>query len=112
MLLDVSVNGQVQALELTGTGNFELVELYRAGLSGQIKLEIVSAADGCGVRMDGLVVGKADLQAEEITFAPLGRAVEPKFSDGPIENCDVISGEGLDYSYAVWWNRKESISGR
>ncbi|MBE6379919.1 MAG: hypothetical protein E7047_03225, partial [Lentisphaerae bacterium] len=108
MLLDVSVNGQVQALELTGTGNFELVELYRAGLSGQIKLEIVSAADGCGIRMDGFVVGKSDLQAEEITFAPLGRAVEPKFADGPVENCDVISGEGLDYSYAVWWNKKES----
>ena len=106
--LNVILNGCSSELEISGTDNFELVEISRTPLSGKVTLEIISAADGCGVRMDGFVVGKADLKADEIRFAPLGRAVEPKFSNGPIDNCDVISGEGLDYSYAVWWSQKES----
>ncbi|MBQ4329248.1 MAG: hypothetical protein IJC27_05945 [Lentisphaeria bacterium] len=108
MSIRVSVNGSVRTLELAGTGNFELVELHRSALTGRVTVEISSSADGCGIRIDGFVIGDADLSIQSIKFAPLGRAVEPKFMPGSIPESCLISGEGLDHGYCVWWSRKAS----
>ncbi len=108
MALKVLINGNCQELLLEGTGEFELVELYRAALSGEVTLEIISAADGCGIRIDGFVIGDANLSSNVIRFAPLGRAIEPKFQAGSVENSCVISGEGIEHGYCVWWSKKAS----
>ena len=108
VLLEVIVNGESRTLTVDGKGEFELVEFYRGDLKGDVTLEIVSAADGCGIRIDGLVVGNAELTAGQIRFAPLGRAIEPKFQSGDLANSCLISGEGLDYSYGVWWSKTAS----
>lgn len=106
--LDVIVNGQKMPLELAGSGEFELVELYRGKLAGTVVLEIVSAADGCGIRIDGLVVGNKDLQKNDISFAPLGRALNPVVAPGTLENTHTVTAEGLPHSYCVWWSQTAS----
>lgn len=104
----VDLNGKKHPVTFNGTGNFEIVELCREALCGHIRLELTAAADSCGVRFDGLVIGDAALETGHIAFAPLGRAVQPNCEKSEIERCDLFSGDGLEHAYAVWWSRQEA----
>ncbi len=105
----LNLNGEIRPLVFHGTGSFELVELYRGALTGSIRLELASAAPSCGVRFDGLVIGDSTLQAAQIGFAPIGRAVAPACTPGPLPDSNCFTGEGLDHAYSVWWSRPASV---
>ncbi|MBO5723177.1 MAG: hypothetical protein J6S19_08685 [Lentisphaeria bacterium] len=104
--LEINVNGNKKILTVNGSGNFEIVELYRGELALENIFTITSAADSCGVRIDGYVLGQADLTAEKINFAPIGKAISPTAQPGKLENSTIYSGNGLDHSYCVWWSQK------
>ena len=106
--ITLTVNGQSKNIVLQGTGNFELIELYRGDLNGSIAMTITSAQDSCGIRVDGYIVGAEPLQAGDIRFAPLGRAVSPEVKPGPMPNSNSITGSGIDHSYCVWWSQSAS----
>ena len=106
--LKVLVNGQESVLELAGTGNFELVEFYRGKLAAENTLEIISAADGAGVRIDGFVAGNKSMQLADIKFAPMGRAMAPQVQAGNIAQSFIVSSDKLEHIYACWWSKPES----
>ena len=106
--LDVILNGKKFSFDLAGSGEFELVELYRGVLEKDNTLEIVSAADGVGVRIDGFVIGDKSLQISDIKFAPMGRALSPEVKKSALEQCNTVSSDKLDHAYAYWWSKAES----
>jgi hypothetical protein len=104
----VLINGQMFCFDLNGTGEFELVELYRGELAVGNTMEIISAADGAGMRIDGFVLGNNELQISNIKFAPIGCAVSPQFQPGNAAQCCVVSSDKLDHAYSCWWSKAES----
>ncbi|MBO5924010.1 MAG: hypothetical protein J6Q81_05800, partial [Lentisphaeria bacterium] len=106
--LKVLINDQVFCFDLTGTGEFELVELYRGELAVQNTMEIISAADGAGVRIDGFVLGNKALQIADIKFAPMGRAMSPQVQAGKAAQSCVVSSDKLNHAYCFWWSKAES----
>ena len=106
--LKVVINGQETMFELSGTGNFELIELYRGKLSENNSMEIISAADGCGVRIDGFVIGDNALQASDIRFAPMGRAMSPQVQACSYPQSCTVSSDKLNHAYGCWWSRTEA----
>ncbi len=106
--LKIVLNGQAAVLEIAGTGNFEVIELYRGILEAENTLEIISAADGVGVRIDGFIVGNKDLQLADIKFAPMGRAISPQVTAGDLARSCIVSSDKIAHAYGCWWSSPET----
>lgn len=103
------VNGQEFTFDLAGNGTFELIELYRGKFATDNTLEIVSSADGAGVRIDGFVIGDKDLHSSNIRFAPMGRAMSPQVQKENHPQCCTVTSDKLDHAYGCWWSKPESV---
>ena len=93
----------------TGSGNFDLLEIFRGELPRSCRLSIISCGVPGGLRIDGLIVCPGKVPAEEISFSPMGRAVDPLCTPRKDFPLDRFSGKDLAKSYAVWWSCKESV---
>ena len=103
--IDIIVNGRKNSFSIKGTGEFEIVELFRGSVSEKFTLDLISTADGCGLRIDGFIIGNAALQKEEISFAPMGRALSPECREGSAPDTFLLSAAGVKNTYCVWWSR-------
>ncbi len=104
----VAVNGLSREFSFTGTGAFELFEIHTGKLSGPTTLELAAMEDGCGIRIDGLVVLPELTPNCAVGFAPIGRAVNPVSAPGAMENSTVFTGADLKKAYLSWWSRPAS----
>ena len=106
--LKINIAGKEFIRQFTGSGNFALFELYRGKLLQDDEISITSCGVNGGLRIDGIIIGDAGTTCEDISFQPVGRAVEPQCVTEEQSKIDTFSGSGLNKSYAVWWNCNES----
>jgi len=103
LALKINIGGHVYPYLVTGTGQFELYELY-SGMITPGRLQLIANGSAHGIRIDGFVFMPREIPIDTIAFPLSSHAVAPHAAPGPIENSNLIAATALGTRYVVWWN--------
>ncbi len=103
LALNVEIGGEVYSHMVTGTGQFELYELY-FGIIAPGQLQLISGGSAHGIRIDGFIFMSRETPIGAISFPLISHAVTPRAVPGPIAKSNLIMADAFDTSYIVWWS--------
>ena len=107
--LEILIADKKQKKSFTGSGQFDIFEIYNDKLASQGEIKIISCGVTQGLRIDGLILAPEKTNIPDIEFRDINNALEVKCQSSDSNKIDIFTAESIDKNYAVWWSCNETV---